>query len=466
MKTKITLMISASLLSCTLLNAQIIDGGNNHSIRLCSGVVHTWGNGAYGEIGNGFNNNSNIPVSISSMSNVLAVEAHKNHNLVLKSDSTVWGWGNNMSGQLGTGTVNTPGINTPTQVVSLTSIKKLGSGDDHSFAIKANGDVWAWGGNSQGQLGLGNTTSTYVPTKITSLSGITDVDGGAFHTLFLKNDGTVWGCGNASGGVLGNGVSAGGFNTPVQVLGPNGVGFLTNIIAIAAGYNFSYALRNDGTVWSWGTNADGQLGNGNTTNTNVPIQATVLTGSFVAIDAGASFGIALKSDGTIWGWGSNTDGQLGNGSFVSTLIAVQATGITTGSAIAAGFGHSLAVLNNGTTWAWGRGANGQLGNGATLKSTVPVQVNVCGATGIEEYSKNSTISVFPNPSTGLFTLKLNTTDDSNIEIINMLGQTVYAEKVLGENPTINLQHLPNGMYSAKISKNGKALSTAKIIIQK
>ncbi len=400
------------------------------------------------------------------MSNVIAVEAHQNHNLVLKSDSTVWGWGSNQSGQLGTGIANSPGANTPTQAISLTGIKKLGSGDGRSFAIKANGDVWAWGANSQGELGLGNGTNTFVPTKIPSLSGITDADGGSAHSLFLKNDGTVWACGNGNNGTLGNGVSTGTFSTPVQVLGPNGVGFLTNIIAIATGYDFSYALRNDGTVWSWGTNASGQLGNGNTTNTNVPIQATVLTGSFIAIDAGADWGMALKIDGTIWGWGKNSDGQLGNGSFVSSLVAVQATGITTGSAIAAGYGHALAILNNGTTWAWGRGANGQLGNGATAKSTVPVQVNVCGATGVEEYSKNSTISVFPNPSTGLFNVKLNSNSDSSIEIINTLGQTVYSESVFTENQIINLQHLQSGLYSVKIYENGKFVSINKIIIQK
>jgi alpha-tubulin suppressor-like RCC1 family protein len=184
MKRKITLMITAYLFSSIGLNAQQIDGGNNHSIRLCNGVVHTWGNGAYGEIGNGGNTNSNIPVSISSMSNILAVEAHENHNLVLKSDSTVWGWGKNLAGQIGTGTVSTPGENTPMQAGSLTGIKKLGSGDDRSFAIKANGDVWAWGANSYAQLGLGNTTSTYVPTKIPSLSGSTDADGGYQHSLF------------------------------------------------------------------------------------------------------------------------------------------------------------------------------------------------------------------------------------------------------------------------------------------
>jgi len=463
---KFTLMISASLLSCIGLNAQSIDGGNNHSIRLCNGVVHTWGFGAYGEIGNGFNTNSNIPVAISSMSNVLAVEAHHNHNLVLKSDSTVWGWGKNLAGQLGTGTTSSPGANTPTQAGSLTGIKKIGSGDDRSFAIKANGNVWVWGDNSQGKLGLGNGTNAYVPTQIPSLSGITDADGGASHSLFLKNDGTVWACGTAGTGALGNGVSIGTFSTPVQVLGPNGVGFLTNIIAIAAGYNFSYALRNDGTVWSWGSNLSGNLGNGNTTNTNVPIQVTVLTGSFIAIDAGANWGMALKSDGTIWGWGSNTDGQLGDGSFVSSLLAVQATGITTGSAISAGDGHALAVLNNGTTWAWGRGANGQLGNGATAKSTVPVLVNVCSITSITEYSDNKNVLIYPNPSTGLFKVNLNSNSHSSIEIINTLGQTVYSEFVVTENQTIDLQHLQNGLYTLKVIEDGKIISNNKVIIQK
>jgi alpha-tubulin suppressor-like RCC1 family protein len=461
MKKKFTLMTFASLLSCTAMNAQIVDAGLTHCIRLCSGVV----TGAYGEIGNGGNTNSSIPVSISSMSNILAVDANGRHNLVLKNDSTVWAWGQNLEGQLGTGTTNVPGINTPTQVPSLTGIKKLGSGEARSFAIKANGDIWAWGANSQAQLGLGNNTNTYVPTKITSLSGIIDADGGYQHSMFLKNDGTVWTCGNASGGPLGNGVSVGTFSTPVQVLGPGGVGFLTNVTFIAAGYNFSYALKNDGTVWVWGNNANGEFGNGTSnTNTNVPIQITALTGSFIAIDGGADWGIALKSDGTIWTWGRNNDGQLGNSSFVNSLIPVQVTGISTATAIAAGEGHAIAILANGTTWTWGKGANGQLGNGSTAKSNIPVQVNACSITSITEYSNNKNISIYPNPSNGTFTLKCDALQ--SVTVMSMTGQKVFEKKTTEETQLIDLQFLQSGIYSVMIAGVDGKYSVQKITIQK
>ena len=162
------------------------------------------------------------------------------------------------------------------------------------------------------------------------------VAGGPYHSLTLKNDGTVWAWGRNDFGELGNGTTTSRY-TPVQVKG------LTNVVAIAAGYDHSLALRSDGTVWAWGLNGNGQLGDGTTTNRTTPVQVKGLT-NVVAIAAGVYHSLAIRSDGTVWTWGYNTYGQLGDGTTTNKTTPVQVKGLTNVVAIAAGVYHSLALI--------------------------------------------------------------------------------------------------------------------------
>jgi uncharacterized protein (TIGR03437 family) len=156
---------------------------------------------------------------------------------------------------------------------------------------------------------------------------------------------------------------------PVQVSG------LTSVVAIAAGATHSLALKSDGTVWAWGDNSEGELGNGSNANSNAPVQVSGLTG-VVAIAGGANHSLSLKSDGTVWAWGN----ELGNGSNANSYVPVQVSGLTGVVAIAGGEFHSLSVKMDGTVWAWGSNFYGQLGNGSNAHSNVPVQVS--GLTGV------------------------------------------------------------------------------------
>src|SRR3989304_5520615 len=188
------------------------------------------------------------------------------------------------------------------------------------------------------------------------------------HSLALKNDGTVWAWGLNVSGQLGNGTNTNS-NVPVQVAG------LTGITAIAGGGRaHSLALRNDGTVWAWGFNTSGQLGNGTLTNNNVPVPVSSLT-AVTALAGGGNHSIALRNDGTVWAWGYNGYGQLGNGTFTNSNVPVPVTSFTGVSAISSGDLHSLALKNDGTVQAWGNNASGQLGNGTFTNSNVPVPVS-------------------------------------------------------------------------------------------
>lgn len=193
------------------------------------------------------------------------------------------------------------------------------------------------------------------------------VAAGHYHTVALTSDGTVWAWGKHSQGQLGDGSIASNHETPVQAVG------LSSVTTITAGAYHTVALRSDGTVWIWGWNSDGQLGDGTTSNRRTPMQVAGLSG-ITAIAGGFSHTVALKSNGTVWTWGDNSQGQLGDGTTTDRRTPVQVVGLSGVTAIAAGNDHTLARKSDGTLWAWGRNSAGQLGDGTITYRKTPVQV--------------------------------------------------------------------------------------------
>jgi alpha-tubulin suppressor-like RCC1 family protein len=290
---------------------------------------------------------------------------------VRAAGTAVSGSGNNGSGQLGDGTVISRILPVESQMSAALNLA-AGSyyGNGHSLAVKTDGTVWAWGYNGYGQLGDNTTVNKTTPVQV-GLSGVTNVAAGAFHSLAVKTDGTVWAWGYNYYGQLGNNTTVQ-KNAPVKVLGG-----LSDVTAVAAGQYHSLAVKTDGTVWAWGYNYYGALGDNTTVAKSTPVQVSGLS-NVTAVAAGDSHSLAVKRDGTVWAWGYNGQGQLGNNSTAQKIVPVQVSGLSDVTAVAAGLYHSLAVKRDGTVWAWGYNGYGQLGNNTTASTSTPVQVQGLG----------------------------------------------------------------------------------------
>ncbi|MCL2371495.1 IPT/TIG domain-containing protein [Candidatus Saccharibacteria bacterium] len=325
---------------------------------------------------------------------VVQVVAGNNHSLALFDNGRVFAWGQNINGQLGDGT-NTD-RNAPVEVTGLLAsrhIVYIAAGNNYSFAVSADGEVFSWGQNANGQLGNGTTTNSNIPTAV-DMSGvlagrrIVQITGGNGHTLAVDDEGSVFGWGFNNAGQLGLGAGAAVTNTTPVSISVFGALPGREIVQVAAGGSHSLALDSDGNVFAWGWNAAGQLGAGNIgNNSNLPIAAVnsgVMAGSdIVMIATGTTHSIALGSDGNIFGWGSNDAGQLGNNSLSSSdvPVAVSATWAQgrVPRMIAAAVNRSFTMMNDGSLYAWGNNAVGQFGNGSSTDSLVPTPTTMTGA---------------------------------------------------------------------------------------
>lgn len=310
---------------------------------------------------------SPIPVQMSDLNNVTAIAAGGNSGYALKADGTIQAWGFNEWGQLGNNTKTNSTI--PVQVSNLSGIMAIAGGYSSGYALKSDGTVWGWGDNRFGQLGNNSQIDSAAPVQVSNLSGIVAIAGGSSSGYALKSDGTVWAWGNNYNGELGirN-------NTTLVSSVPRQVSGLREIIMIAAGNRFAYALESDGTVWGWGLNNYGQLGNNSTADRFGPVQVDL--NGVVAIAAGGSSGYALRSDGTVRAWGKNDNGQLGNSTTTDSLIPVEVSNLSGVVSVTSGNSTTYALKSSGTVWAWGNSNNGLLGNNSMTDSSVPVEVSL------------------------------------------------------------------------------------------
>ncbi|MGH4022261.1 MAG: RCC1 domain-containing protein [Pseudonocardiaceae bacterium] len=342
------------------------------------GTLLAWGRNSSGQLGDGTTTDRALPTPVPNLTGVTALAEGSGHTLAVLSNGTVRAWGDNGNGELGDGTKT--GRSTPAPVPGLAGVVAVAAGSAHSLALLADGRLFTWGRNSQGQLGIGSSGGdqlTPVQVQNLGLSRVKALAAGDDFTLVLLADGTVLACGGNSSGELGDGT-----NTSRSTLAP--VQNLIPVKAIAAGRRHGMALFPIGGIRAWGDNSNGQLGDGSTTDRKLPtsVNADSLNGPVIAVACGGLHSLALMATGGIKGWGENSKGQLGVGTTSSPRVFPVPVNPGAGGAIAidAGHDHSVALLTDGTVRAWGSNSNGQVGDGSTINRTEPAKVS--GLVGI------------------------------------------------------------------------------------
>ncbi|UOK41965.1 MULTISPECIES: T9SS type A sorting domain-containing protein [Flavobacterium] len=288
-------------------NVKTTDGGEYHSLFLKNdGTVWASGKNDRGQLGDGTYINRNTPVQINSLSDIVAIDGGETYSLFLKNDGTVWACGREDIGELGLGPQAHLGKNIPVQISSLSDIISISAGQNHALFLKRDGTVWACGSNNYGELGNGTYGGSMMPIQIMYLNNVIAIAAGQNHSLFLKSDGTVFACGDDYFGALGSSSQSTTTNTVVQVA-------INNVVKISA-YAHSLFLKNDGTAWSCGYNYSGELGWGSSYGSyrDLPGQVTGIS-DIIHISAGWGTSVFQKNNGTAIVMGNDSYGQQGNG---------------------------------------------------------------------------------------------------------------------------------------------------------
>lgn len=332
------------------------------------GNLWCWGGNESGQLGVGTVQPSLSPKFVNGFALGSAqVAAGDLFTCAVKTDHSLWCWGNNVSGQLGDGSINDSLV--PNFVAPLgTGVAEVSTGELFACARKTDGTLWCWGGGFVGD-GAGHQTSN--PTQVTSLgTSVAQVSTGDALICARKTDGTLWCWGDNEWGAVGDG-------TTVDRLAPVQVTTLGSTVAeVSAGDLFACARKTDGTVWCWGTNDSGQLGDGTTADHFTPAQVTSLGATVAEISANGRHACARKFDGSLWCWGSNAGGELGDNTVVDRPTPVRVTAMGNVAAeVSTGMNHgTCARKTDGTIWCWGINAVGEVGDGTSSPRKVPVQV--------------------------------------------------------------------------------------------
>ena len=400
----------------TLVGCELI---TTYSIKQ-DGTLWAWGNGV------NLGTDQNYPLQLGTATNWIDVSGRA----ALKNDGTLWYF-------------YSPN-GTFSQIENDANWQSFSSRNGYTMAIKNNNTLWARGANNYGQLGDGTTVNKTNFIQIGS-NDWAKIYAGANSCFAIKFDGTLWAWGLNYYGQLGDG-------TTINKLIPTQIGTDTdwNSVSICmAGHTL--ALKNNGTLWAWGNNNLGQLGNGTFGGINgMPMQVGIATDwAKIASNRYASF--ALKQNGTLWSWGGGAIYTLGDGSTSSRNIPAQVGSDTNWSKINTGLEFTTAIKTNNTLWVWGYNSSGQLGIGTNISQNFPVQVS-CFPLNTNQFNKDN-FTLYPNPTKQFLNI-----ENTNIPITKMVVIDMLGKKVVEQNDAalqIDVSQLQNGLYVLQVySENG------------
>lgn len=359
-------------------NQLIAPGGRHTCVLTTAGAVACWGYNEFGQLGNGTITSSLLPVAVTGLtSGVTTVSAGDLHTCAITATGGLKCWGLN-NGRLGDGTSTQR--TTPVDVVGLTSnVIAVAASDGHTCALTSSGGIKCWGSNTYGQLGDRTRTSRNAPVDVVGLtSGVVAIATGEYHTCALTSSGGVKCWGRANVGQIGDG-NINDFVGHFEYGTPRDVANMTSgVIAITAGEYHTCALKSAGSVsvYCWGYNSNGQIGDGTQTSRNTPALVSALDFSGVAaITAGDRHTCVRTTAGAVLCWGTNIDGQLGDGSFTTRYIPTAVVGLTSGvTVLVAGDRHTCAITTGNRGMCWGGNVNGEVGDATTILRNTPVNI--------------------------------------------------------------------------------------------
>ncbi|MBA9085094.1 alpha-tubulin suppressor-like RCC1 family protein [Fontibacillus solani] len=359
-------------------------GGDHSGLIDENGSLWMWGDNYYGQLGNDGGGNvktkwgdfyQTVPIKV--LDSVISVSSSGRNTAAIKADGSLWMWGENYDGQFGNGSKK--GSLVPLKVMDNVAAVSLGGGSvtsSYAAAIKTDGSLWMWGVNDYGQLGNGTTKNSLVPVKV--MDNVASVSlSKSRYVAAIKTDGSLWMWGDNANGQLGNGYVGNqkyhdGFdfvlkqNIPVKVM--------DNVASVSLGFMHTAAVKTDGSLWTWGFNEGGRLGNGLKGTKNI-IEPLKVMDSVASVSCGSSHTAVVKTDSSLWMFGDNGMGQLGigytgnqkinigQGDFPVQTVPIKV--LDNVAAVSCGSYHTIIVKTDGSVWAFGRNGNGELGNGGT-----------------------------------------------------------------------------------------------------
>jgi alpha-tubulin suppressor-like RCC1 family protein len=349
--------------------------------RYAIGGLWTWGSNNNGQLGDNSTSRKSSPVqTVSAGTNWKQVSAGLEHTVSIKTDGTLWTFGYNFVGQLGDNTSTKR--SSPVQTVSAgTNWKQVSARLYQTASIKTDGTLWLWGSNFHGGLGDNTRTDRLSPVQTISFgTNWKQVSAGVYYTAAIKTDGTLWLWGLNDNGQLGDN-SVSNKSSPVQT-----ISFGTNWKQVVCGSSHTAAIKTDGTLWLWGDNLYGQLGDNSISDKSSPVQTISFGTNWKQVVCGSTYTAAIKTDGTLWLWGRDNYGQLGDNSVSNKSSPVQTISAGTNwKQVSSGAGHTAAIKTDGTLWLWGLNGFGQLGDNSISNKSSPVQTVSAGSNWKQVY---------------------------------------------------------------------------------
>jgi len=326
---------------------QTVSLGDDHSAAITEdGDLYLWGNNWYGQLGNGTQEDSSTPIKI--MENVTSVSLDS-HSAAITEDGSLYLWGNNWYGQLGNGATGYGNISN-ILIKIMENVISVSLGGSHSAGITEDGSLYLWGNNRYGQLGNGTTKNSSIPIKI--MENVASVSLGYGHSAAITKEGDLYLWGDNDYGQLGNATTELS-STPIKIM--------ENVASVSLGNDHSAAITKDGSLYLWGNNRYGQLGNGATGYGNISNIPIKIMENVASVNLGSTHSAAITKDGSLYLWGENAYGRLGNGTTDNSSTPIKI--MDNVASVSLGYGHSAAITKDKSLYLWGDNDYGQLGNG-------------------------------------------------------------------------------------------------------